>query len=97
MRITYKEAFLNGPFSILVGRSDPVTMIALADRKKLRPLVMGVSADGNSVYAASEECAIKSVQPDAEIWATRAGNPAIVKVGEGIVRRGTEAPFLGAI
>ncbi len=98
LRITYKEAFLNGPFSILVGRSDPVvTMMALADRKKLRPLVMGVSGDGNSVYAASEECAIKSVQGDAEMWATRAGNPAIVKVGEGIVRRGTEAPFLGAI
>ncbi|MGE4274742.1 MAG: glutamine amidotransferase family protein [Candidatus Methanomethylophilaceae archaeon] len=96
LRITYKEAFLNGPFSILVGRSEPdVTMIALADRKKLRPLVLGASEDGNSVFAASEECAIKAVQKDAETWAPKAGNPVIVRLGEGIVRHGTEEPFQG--
>jgi glutamate synthase domain-containing protein 1 len=98
LRIIYKEAFLNGPFSILVGRSQPeITMIALADRKKLRPLIVGESEDGNSVYAASEECAIQAVEPGARTWAPNAGNPVIVKVGEGLVRKGTEHPFKGVI
>jgi glutamate synthase domain-containing protein 1 len=97
LRITYKEAFLNGPFSILVGRSQPeITMIAMADRKKLRPLLFGQSEDGKRLYAASEECAVRIVEKDtAETWVGNPGSPFIAKVGEGIVRRGTEEPFKG--
>jgi glutamate synthase domain-containing protein 1 len=96
LRITYKEAFLNGPFSILVGRSRPeITMIAMADRKKLRPLLIGQSKDGKRVFAASEECAVRVVDDDAETWIGNPGNPMIAKVGEGLVRRGTEEPFKG--
>jgi len=94
LRATYKEAFLNGPFSILVGRSRPeMTMIAMADRKKLRPLLVGRSDDMRTVFAASEECAIRVVQDAAETWEADPGSPMIAKVGEGVVRRGTEGPF----
>ncbi|MCG7841269.1 MAG: hypothetical protein MIO87_05070 [Methanomassiliicoccales archaeon] len=96
LRITYREAFLNGPFSIIVGRSQPdITLIALADRKKLRPLIAGLSADEGTAYCASEECAIRIVDPEAHTWAPNAGNPFVATVGKGILRRGTEHPFLG--
>jgi glutamate synthase domain-containing protein 1 len=96
LRLTYKEALLNGPFSIIVGRSEPeVTLIALADRKKLRPLLCGRSSDGRTAYVASEECAVRVVEPEAETWTPNAGNPMIAKVGKGIIRTGTEHPFVG--
>jgi len=96
LRITYKEAFLNGPFSILVGRSRPeITMIAMADRKKLRPLLIGGSEDGRRVYAASEECAVRIVDSTASTWVANPGSPMIAKAGQGILRRGTEGPFIG--
>ncbi|WP_400208640.1 hypothetical protein [Candidatus Methanomassiliicoccus intestinalis] len=96
LRIVYKEAFLNGPFSILVGSSRPeITMLAMADRKKLRPLLVGHNPDSNLVYAASEECAIRTLDNDAYTWVTNPGNPMIARVGEGIVRYGTEEPFAG--
>ena len=95
LRITYKEAFLNGPFSIIVGRREPeVTMIALADRKKLRPLLVGTSTDKKILYTASEECAVRVVDPDAETWTPNSGNPMIAQVGKGIIRTGTEHPFV---
>lgn len=97
LRITYKEAFLNGPFSILVGRSRPeITMLAMADRKKLRPLIIGHNEDDGMIYAASEECAIRIADDDAYTWVTNPGNPMIARVGEGIIRYGTEKPFEGA-
>lgn len=96
LRFAYREAFLNGPFSILVGRSQPeVTLIALADRKKLRPMIIGRSPDEGMAFCASEECAIRMVEPEAETWTTNAGSPFIAKVGQGIVRNGTEHPFQG--
>jgi len=94
LRIAYKEAFLNGPFSILVGKREPeCTMIAMADRKKLRPLIAGISADGKKVFAASEECAIRAVEPSAKTWTPEAGSPVIVQTGKGLVRKGIEHPF----
>jgi len=96
LRVTYKEAFLNGPFSIIVGRREPeITMIALADRKKLRPLLVGKSSDNKMLYTASEECAVRSVDASAETWALNAGSPMIAEVGKGILRMGTEHPFAG--
>lgn len=96
VRITYREAFLNGPFSIIVGRSRPeTTLIALADRKKLRPLIAGLSPDDSTLYIASEECSMRIVEPDARTWAPEAGNPLVAIVGKGVIRRGTEDPFLG--
>jgi glutamate synthase domain-containing protein 1 len=95
-RIAYKEAFLNGPFSILVGRSRPdITLIALADRKKLRPMLVGRSPDEETIYCASEECAIRVVEPDAYTWTPNAGSPLVATVKDGLVRDGTEHPFKG--
>ena len=96
IRITYKEALLNGPFSIIVGRREPeVTMIALADRKKLRPLLVGTSQDGRTLYTASEECAVRVIDDSAETWTPNAGSPMVAQVGRGIIRDGTEHPFTG--
>ncbi|MBN1109303.1 MAG: hypothetical protein JXA45_00950 [Methanomassiliicoccales archaeon] len=96
LRITYREAFLNGPFSIIVGRSRPETsLIALADRKKLRPMIVGLSPEEDMAYCASEESSIRIVEPEASTWAPEAGNPFVATVGKGIVRRGTENPFQG--
>jgi glutamate synthase domain-containing protein 1 len=98
LRLTYKEAFLNGPFSIIVGRREPqITMIALADRKKLRPLIVGRSKDNKIVYSASEECAIRSVDTEAETWTPNAGSPMIAQVGKGVIRAGIEPPFWGVV
>jgi len=98
IRVTYKEAFLNGPFSILVGRSRPeIAMIAMADRKKLRPLLFGRSLDGSRYYAVSEESAVRVVEEQANTWVGNPGNPMIAQVGKGLVRKGTEAPFEGVI
>jgi glutamate synthase domain-containing protein 1 len=98
LRITYKEAFLNGPFSILVGRGQPeITMVAMADRKKLRPLLFGRSPDDKRLFAASEECAVRIVEENAETWVGDPGSPMIATVGKGLVRHGTEAPFKGVL
>lgn len=98
LRIVYKEAFLNGPFSILVGRREPdCTMIAMADRKKLRPLIAGTSEKEDMVFAASEECAIRAVDTRADTWTADAGSPVIAASGKGVVRSGLEHPFEGVI
>ena len=39
---------------------------------------------GNKVYIASEEAAIRTMEPDAEkIWSPAGGEPVIVRVKEG--------------
>ena len=71
---------INGPFSILVGFTGG--MMALNDRLKLRSMVVGEKED--KIFIASEESAIRAIEPDAEnIWAPAGGEPVIVKVKEG--------------
>ena len=56
--------------------------MALNDRLKLRSMVVGEK--GDRVYIASEEAAIRAMEPDAEhIWAPSGGEPVIIKVKEG--------------
>ncbi len=56
--------------------------MALNDRLKLRPMV--VAEAGDRVYVASEEAAIRAVEPDAEnVYAPMGGEPVIVRVKEG--------------
>ncbi len=101
IRLTYRSAVVNGPFSIIVGREVPVpTLIALMDRKKLRPQVCAMSTDGNSVYISSEEASFQRLAIDpkfnldyGEVWAPKAGTPIIAELGKGLVRNGTEEPF----
>ena len=96
IRMTYRPAMINGPFSILVGLTDPApTMMALTDRKKLRPMTVAVSEDGNTVFAGSEECAFRRVKVKSDSWASVAGNPVLAQLGKGLIAKGTEKPFLG--
>jgi glutamate synthase domain-containing protein 1 len=91
LRATYGRAMINGPFSILVGTNRPgPTMIALTDRKKLRPMMAATSEDGATVFTASEECAIQRVTDTQDIWAPVTGNPVIVQLGKGVVWKGLE-------
>ncbi len=95
-RVNYGPAMLNGPFSILVACNRPVpSLLGLTDRKKLRPLVAGISDDEATVYMSSEESAIKFVNSDVtEIWAPKAGNPVVAQLGDGIISRGFERSLL---
>ena len=56
--------------------------MALNDRLKLRSMVVGEKKD--RVFIASEESAIRAMEPDAEnIYAPAGGEPVIVNVKEG--------------
>jgi glutamate synthase domain-containing protein 1 len=101
IRATYRSAMLNGPFSVVVGFADPVpTLIGLSDRKKLRPLVAGISEDENTIFMSSEEASFKRLTLDfndslqfKEIWHPKSGTAIIAKLGEGLIRNGLENPF----
>ena len=57
--------------------------MALNDRLKLRSMVTAEKDD--KVFIASEEAAIRTMEPDAEnIYAPAGGEPVIVKVREGV-------------
>ena len=57
--------------------------MALNDRLKLRSMVVGEKDD--RVFIASEEAAIRTMEPDAEnIWAPRGGEPVVVRVNKGV-------------
>ncbi|MDR0951541.1 MAG: hypothetical protein LBM18_01280 [Oscillospiraceae bacterium] len=75
LRNVYSSLLITGPFSILLGFEGG--MMALNDRLKLRSMVVGEKDD--MVYIASEECAIRVMEPEPEkIWAPRGGQPVIV-------------------
>ena len=58
--------------------------MALNDRLKLRSMVVGEKDD--KVYIASEEAAIRTMEPDARsIWAPSGGEPVIVRAEGGLV------------
>ena len=57
--------------------------MALNDRLKLRSMVVGEKED--RFYIASEEAAIRIIEPDAEnIRYPAGGEPVVVKVKEGV-------------
>ena len=57
--------------------------MALNDRLKLRSMVVGEKDD--MVYIASEECAIRVIEPELDkIWSPRGGEPVIVTLEEGL-------------
>ena len=56
--------------------------MALNDRLKLRSMVVGEK--GDTVYIASEECAIREMSPEVDnVWAPKGGEPVIVRLEEG--------------
>ncbi len=75
LRNVFASLLINGPFSILLGFEGG--MMALNDRLKLRSMV--VAEKGDMVYVASEECAIRTLEPAPErIWAPKGGEPVII-------------------
>ena len=80
LRTVFPSLLVTGPFSIVLGFDGG--LMALNDRLKLRSMVVGEKND--LVYIASEEAAIRTMEPDAEnIWAPSGGEPVIVRVKEG--------------
>ena len=75
LRQVFASQLITGPFSILVGFDGG--LMALNDRLKLRSLVVGEK--GSRVYFASEEAAIRRIEPTLErVWAPRGGEPVLV-------------------
>ena len=80
LRSLFPSLLITGPFSIVLGFEGG--LMALNDRLKLRSMVVGEKDD--KVYIASEEAAIRTMEPDAcNIWAPAGGEPVIIKVKEG--------------
>jgi len=80
LRTVFPSLLITGPFSIVLGYNGG--LMALNDRLKLRSMVVGEKDD--KVYIASEEAAIRTMEPNAEnIWAPAGGEPVIVKVKDG--------------
>lgn len=80
LRKVFSNLLITGPFSIVLGFEGG--LMALNDRLKLRSMVVGEK--GDKVYIASEEAAIRAMEPDAEnIYAPAGGEPVIVRVKEG--------------
>ena len=80
LRNAFSSLLITGPFSIMVGFDGG--LMALNDRLKLRSMVVGEKDE--TVYIASEECAIRVVEPELDrIWAPRGGEPVIVRLNEG--------------
>ena len=81
LRKVYPSLLVTGPFSIVLGFEGG--LMALNDRLKLRSMVVAEKDD--CVYVASEEAAIRAMEPDAEnLYAPAGGEPVIVKVKEGV-------------
>lgn len=80
LRKMYSSLLITGPFSIILGFEGG--LMALNDRLKLRSMVTAEKDD--KVYIASEEAAIRAMEPNAEnIYSPAGGEPVIIKVKEG--------------
>ena len=77
LRNTFGSLLITGPFSILFGFEKG--MMALNDRLKLRSMVVGEKND--RVYVASEECAIRVMEPNIKkIRFPKGGEPVIARL-----------------
>lgn len=77
LRVMFSSQLITGPFSILVGFEDG--LMALNDRLKLRSMVVGEKDE--VVYIASEESAIRIIEPDLQtVYAPKGGEPVIIKL-----------------
>lgn len=80
LRTRFPSLLVTGPFSIILGFEGG--LMALNDRLKLRSMVVAEKDD--KVFIASEEAAIRVMEPEAEnIYAPAGGEPVIIKVKEG--------------
>ena len=81
LRTIFAPQLITGPFSIIVGFDGG--LMALNDRLKLRSMVIAEKND--KVYIASEEAAIRIIEPDLDrVYAPAGGCPVVVKLNGGI-------------
>ena len=82
LRQVYGSALVNGPFAIIFGRHGE--MVGLNDRIKLRPLV--AARKDSWLFLSSEEAGIRAMCPQPDlVWAPRAGQPVIGRLGSDVV------------
>jgi len=74
LRVRFAPQLFTGPFSILVGFDGG--LMALNDRLKLRSLVVGEKDD--TVYVASEEAAIRIIEPNLDTTWSPSGGQAMI-------------------
>jgi len=88
--IKHRGASLDGPFSVVAGYCDgsDVYMLALVDRSKFRPIVVG--EDEERIYVASEEAEIRALSQSAKVWTIRPGGFFLASLQHGIVVSGRE-------
>lgn len=80
LRKAFSSLLITGPFSIILGYDGGI--MALNDRLKLRSMVIGEKND--MVYIASEESAIRVIEPNLDkIWAPEGGEAVIFSLKEG--------------
>ena len=80
LRKRFPGMLITGPFSILLGYNGG--LMALNDRLKLRSMV--IAEKGDMFYAASEEAAIRVIEPNPDkIWSPRGGEPVIAELNGG--------------
>lgn len=80
LRMAFEAQLITGPFSIIVGFEGG--LVALNDRLKLRSMVVGEKND--MVYIASEEAAIRVIEPNlSRVWYPKGGEPVIVCLNGG--------------
>ena len=80
LRSVFSSLLVTGPFSIVLGFEGG--LMALNDRLKLRSMVTGRKDD--RVFIASEETAIRAMEPDAEdIRYPAGGEPVVVRIKGG--------------
>lgn len=75
LRRNFASLLITGPFSIILGTKDGI--FALNDRCKLRALM--VAQQGDSYYLASEESAIRCMQPEVDQITSLDGGVAFLK------------------
>ena len=81
LRTVFPSLLITGPFSIVFGFNGG--LMALNDRLKLRSMVVGEKDD--KVFVASEEAAIRVMEPNAEnMYAPAGGEPVMIKVKKGV-------------
>jgi glutamate synthase domain-containing protein 1 len=79
IRANFPSLLVTGPFSIMLGFEGG--FMALNDRLKLRSMVYAEKDD--TVYVASEECAIRAICPDIDgVLSPRGGEPIIVRLNK---------------
>lgn len=80
LRNMFAGLLITGPFSIILGFTGGI--MALNDRLKLRSMVAGEK--GDMAYVASEESAIRIIEPNLDkIWAPSGGEPVIFTLNGG--------------